>query len=500
MPLYEEKFISPLAIRFSQERARPTFQDGRVVSRSLAQIQAVDWPWDEHELYDVLLIAPFPTIEIIRWQPKLRDEDGEKCLDEDGKTIMGESCWFTLDNRRLYCLQAAAARVWPKRAACIVHVMHDLPLSKTCPKKFRTKDLGFSVRLARRNDQFNSRAVWSWKEATGAEGEDGEVKDLSLLGEADQHALKCIETDAAKEEWTQLADVPSDVPAWSGPTEDAAEALETPASSAAWETPTDPNAPPATTSYPSRGRREKYDKAPVQQVAETASLQDKGNQDHSASADGDYYGNDAWPPGMPPMGGGGYPPWGLDPWVHGPAAHQQQLHHLMMAQQAAAREVGMASLRAHLNASARREDIRRAQAAHAALSVQELHSRMARDYGGYGGYGGGAPARRPVPKPKPKPAANNNQFGQQSAHAKAAASAARSTPSSGLASGFGSGIGASSLAASSALGAAATPGPSAAVVSGLGGKPAFTGGLAPPPGGLGTGDEEEEEEGECSQQ
>ncbi|CAK0893797.1 unnamed protein product, partial [Prorocentrum cordatum] len=159
--------------------------------------------------YDVLLVAPFPTIEIIRWTPKLRDEDGEKCLDEEGRTIMGESCWFTLDNRRLYCLQAAAAGAWPKRAACVVDVLHDLPLSKTCPKKFDTRDLGFSVRLGRRNDQFNSRAIWNWQEVTKTDCE-----DLDGLAEEDRLALQCVREDAAKEEWVQLVDVPGDMPDW----------------------------------------------------------------------------------------------------------------------------------------------------------------------------------------------------------------------------------------------------------------------------------------------
>lgn len=122
MPLYEEKFISPFAIRFSQARIRPTFQDGRIVENSMEQIEAAPWPKEAcGGSYDLLLRPPFPTIEIIRWWPKLREEDGTSLVDEQGTIILGEPCWFTFDNRRLYCLQAAAVKCWPARVAAVVH-------------------------------------------------------------------------------------------------------------------------------------------------------------------------------------------------------------------------------------------------------------------------------------------------------------------------------------------------------------------------------------------
>eukprot|EP00435_Cladocopium_sp_Y103_P063180 s972_g24.t1 len=164
MPLYEEKFICPFSIRFSQARIRPTFQDGRDVEASMEEVEAVEAPEGAlKDRYDLLLRAPFPPIEIIRWWPKLREEDGETLLDENGKTILGEPCWFTFDNRRLYCLQAAAIKNWPCRAAAVVHVMHDLPVSKCAPKKFRTTDLGCSVRISRRDDVV-PKATWTWME------------------------------------------------------------------------------------------------------------------------------------------------------------------------------------------------------------------------------------------------------------------------------------------------------------------------------------------------
>jgi hypothetical protein len=241
MPLYEEKFICPLSIRFSQARIRPTFQDGRVVERSMQQVEAVPFAPEQpgSSEYDAYLNAPFPPIEIIRWSPKIRNQDGTTCVDEDGRVLMAEACWFTFDNRRLYCLQAAAARYWPQRSAAIVHVMHDLPLSRGTPKKFRTTDLGCSVRISRRHDVV-PRAIWSWAEAaccdgymtkaqlgmaaeadeSGEEGEEGEAARAPRAPEPEREpqeppppikfALDAVFHDAAKEEWEQLVDVPPD--------------------------------------------------------------------------------------------------------------------------------------------------------------------------------------------------------------------------------------------------------------------------------------------------
>eukprot|EP00929_Paragymnodinium_shiwhaense_P032761 TRINITY_DN18117_c0_g1_i1.p1 TRINITY_DN18117_c0_g1~~TRINITY_DN18117_c0_g1_i1.p1 ORF type:complete len:535 (+),score=133.97 TRINITY_DN18117_c0_g1_i1:74-1678(+) len=203
MPLYEEKFISPFAIRFSQERIRPTFQDGHDLEETLAQVEAVDWPFDDGS-NDVLLKVPFPSIEIIRWWPKMRDENGLSMVDEDGSTLLGEPCWFTFDNRRLYCLQHAASKVWPRRAAAVVHVMHDLPISRCTPRKFRTTDLGNSVRIARRYDVV-PKAIWSWAEATGhndAENPQGRSPE-------EQQALDHIQGYAVKDDFADLMDVPT---------------------------------------------------------------------------------------------------------------------------------------------------------------------------------------------------------------------------------------------------------------------------------------------------
>jgi len=205
MPLYEEKFLSPFAIRFSQARIRPTFQDGRLVDRSMSQVEAVPWPLEDDGDYDVFLSAPFPPIEIIRWRPKIREEDGRTCVDEDGRKMLGEACWFTFDNRRLYCLQAAASKQWPRRAGAIVHIMHDLPLSKSTPRKFRTTDLGCSVRISWRHN-VAPRATWCWAEATRSG-----ASDVAQQSEEGRIASDAVHTDASQEDWSELSEVPYDI-------------------------------------------------------------------------------------------------------------------------------------------------------------------------------------------------------------------------------------------------------------------------------------------------
>eukprot|EP00928_Gymnodinium_smaydae_P080034 TRINITY_DN63833_c0_g1_i1.p1 TRINITY_DN63833_c0_g1~~TRINITY_DN63833_c0_g1_i1.p1 ORF type:complete len:393 (+),score=87.83 TRINITY_DN63833_c0_g1_i1:113-1291(+) len=130
MPVYEEKLISPLALRYTQEHIRTTFRDGRVVEESLREIRAE--PCTSSDSYDLVLRAPFPTIEIVRFRPP---SAGERV-----------SHWFTLDNRRLYCLQRAAVELWPKRVAVVVDMLY--ADSGHVWKKYDTTTCGMSVTIA----------------------------------------------------------------------------------------------------------------------------------------------------------------------------------------------------------------------------------------------------------------------------------------------------------------------------------------------------------------
>lgn len=199
--LYEEKLISPLAVRFSQMRIRPTFQDGYPVEDSLAQVEVVKSPPGTG--YDLLLDAPFPPIEIIRWRPKLREQDGTPLEDESGETLLGAECWFTLDNRRLYCLQSVAVREWPCSVGASVRVMYDVPIAKSAARKFRTTTMGSSVNISMRYDAV-PHACWNWTEETQGPGR-------QILSAAYYSALGTVQRDADRRDRSLLPDVPQGV-------------------------------------------------------------------------------------------------------------------------------------------------------------------------------------------------------------------------------------------------------------------------------------------------
>jgi len=109
MPLYEEKLICPLAVRFTQDHIRPVFQTGKDLESTIRQMKTKPGCGG----YDVIIEAPFDAIEIIRWHK--RDTTGSE---PDAKH------WFTFDNRRLYCLQRAAMALWPKRVGAVVQGLY----------------------------------------------------------------------------------------------------------------------------------------------------------------------------------------------------------------------------------------------------------------------------------------------------------------------------------------------------------------------------------------
>eukprot|EP00930_Biecheleria_cincta_P072821 TRINITY_DN60168_c0_g1_i1.p1 TRINITY_DN60168_c0_g1~~TRINITY_DN60168_c0_g1_i1.p1 ORF type:complete len:376 (+),score=40.70 TRINITY_DN60168_c0_g1_i1:55-1182(+) len=141
MPLFEEKLISPFAIRFTQEHIRTTFRDGRAVEQTVTEIETQPGKCD----VDLILKAPFPHIEIIRWT----SADGDH--------------WFSFDNRRLYCLQRAAAAHWPRRVACVVEVPYAADRSSWW-RKCDTSVAGGSVSL-RHSSMQPAVSSWDWRDA-----------------------------------------------------------------------------------------------------------------------------------------------------------------------------------------------------------------------------------------------------------------------------------------------------------------------------------------------
>mmetsp|Transcript_13075 Transcript_13075/g.30542 ORF Transcript_13075/g.30542 Transcript_13075/m.30542 type:complete len:529 (-) Transcript_13075:145-1731(-) len=186
MPLYEEKLISPLAILYSQARIRPTFQDGRELLQSTKAIEAVecDIVRSGSPGYSLLLQAPFPPIEVVRISPDKSDKER----------------WITFDNRRLCCLQRAAAAHWPRLSAVVVRVLYDFPVEKHAARKMAHTAAGRSVNICRLYDE--SHDTWDWMAQT---------KSSNASAEASKKALAAVRADADSD-WHQLPDLPASIP------------------------------------------------------------------------------------------------------------------------------------------------------------------------------------------------------------------------------------------------------------------------------------------------
>jgi len=171
--------IDPLEIRFSQMKMRHLFGDGRRIADTVKEVYEEPCTEAERAEYgvDCKLIFPFPKIEVIRWRCKIRDmKTGRPKVDnETGEEILdSEEHWFTLDNRRLYCLQEAAMRVWPQRCVAEVAVIISGPHAHMRElRKFRTLDCGRSAMIGSRADGVIF-VRWSWREKGGLDESDPE--------------------------------------------------------------------------------------------------------------------------------------------------------------------------------------------------------------------------------------------------------------------------------------------------------------------------------------
>merc|ERR1712217_513297 len=106
-------------------------------------------------------------IEVIRWRCKLRDDTtGRPLVDpETGEQMFEpEESWFSLDNRRLWCLQQAAVQLFPERctADVIIEIRKDRRLREI--RKFRTLDSGKSINVGSRVDGVPF-VRWCWSTA-----------------------------------------------------------------------------------------------------------------------------------------------------------------------------------------------------------------------------------------------------------------------------------------------------------------------------------------------
>lgn len=156
MPLYEEKLISPLAIRFTQEHIRTTFRDRRSVEATVDEITA--GPGNGN--YDVILSFPFPAIEVMRSRAAERENSSVSDLSKEIGERPDGTHWFTLDNRRLYCLQRAAIQLWPLRVAARVDALY--ADDGSARKKYDTTTYGCSVTISSSVKDPNC-VRWDWR-------------------------------------------------------------------------------------------------------------------------------------------------------------------------------------------------------------------------------------------------------------------------------------------------------------------------------------------------
>mmetsp|Transcript_84536 Transcript_84536/g.196564 ORF Transcript_84536/g.196564 Transcript_84536/m.196564 type:complete len:311 (-) Transcript_84536:92-1024(-) len=188
--------LSPFEVHFSQTRIRSEFQDGHTLQETIAEIVPAEssggkkrasldevnsntksnneeeeeeeiLPADDENDDCILVTIPFPRIEVTRWRCKLREADGTPKLDPvTGLELYSqEERWFTFDNRRLYCLQRAAAALWPRKALCEVVAIPPTLARMRELRKFDTRTFGCSVLVGRRDDP--SPELWSCRAAVG---------------------------------------------------------------------------------------------------------------------------------------------------------------------------------------------------------------------------------------------------------------------------------------------------------------------------------------------
>lgn len=161
--------ICPFDVRFSQQRARPTFRDGKQLSDTIPMIEAVhcdDGQTQEPNRASWFLKAPFPPIQVLETRCKLRDEFGVARIDpEDGRPLYDPDVqWFTLDNRRLYCYQRVAATLWPDRVFIdVIRLPPGAPSSSRQLRKFRTRDSGVGIEISDRHGVYET-IHWCWRD------------------------------------------------------------------------------------------------------------------------------------------------------------------------------------------------------------------------------------------------------------------------------------------------------------------------------------------------
>lgn len=135
--VWEERWISPLAVRFSQGKIHPFFHERGPISEVMLQIKLKS----EEGKRSKRIEPPFPPVRLLH-------------LKEQGVLV-------TLDNRRLYALQRFALQEWP--TPCLVRA---LCVDELTPTRLRAENRKFTNRLCGLQLEVESRSnafdTFSW--------------------------------------------------------------------------------------------------------------------------------------------------------------------------------------------------------------------------------------------------------------------------------------------------------------------------------------------------
>lgn len=187
MSSLEERLICPFAVRFTQDEIKSKFEDGQDLEETVKEIQSepgVDG-------YDFILKAPFLKLQITR-RSLVHTDLAEDDVDH----------WFALGNRRLYCLQRAAASLWPKKCAARVDLVH-------AEKKDVSTVIGHAVtieQLDKRHAEQSNR--WDWRTAVQVGLETHLRRSLRGISDCDiRQAHELVASDDRKAYTQELANV-----------------------------------------------------------------------------------------------------------------------------------------------------------------------------------------------------------------------------------------------------------------------------------------------------
>jgi hypothetical protein len=149
--VWEEMFVCPLIVRFTQERIHPFFYRRGRIEEVVPKIREVYHSGDQ-EPFGVSQ-AEMARGTVIELQPPFGPIH---CLRK------GKQLW-SLDNRRLYALQKKAIDIWPQQCCVKLFSSCRLPRKKfkTQYRKLNSQSQGQTVHIVARFQKFG---VWCWEE------------------------------------------------------------------------------------------------------------------------------------------------------------------------------------------------------------------------------------------------------------------------------------------------------------------------------------------------